>query len=79
MEGWGENPVTADPSYCGIRAQDFMYTSYKGGAQELYDLRTDPGELRNLARNPAYRVQLRTLHARMLHACRPPPPGFHPR
>jgi hypothetical protein len=56
-----------------------MYTSYKGGAQELYDLRTDPGELRNLARNPAYRVQLRTLHARMLHACRPPPPGFHPR
>ena len=79
MEGWGENPVTADPSYCGIRAQDFMYTEYKGGAQELYDLRTDPGELRNLAANPAYRVQRRALHARMLHACRPPPPGFHPR
>jgi hypothetical protein len=56
----------------------FLYTEYKGGAQELYNLARDPGELHNLVNDPAYRPQLDRLHAAMLRDCRPPPPGFHP-
>jgi N-acetylglucosamine-6-sulfatase len=78
LEGWDKNPPTADPSYCGIRAQHFMYTEYGDGSQELYDTRTDPWELQNLVGNPTYHAELGKLHAQMLRDCRPPPPGFHP-
>ncbi len=78
LEGWDKNPPTADPSYCGIRAQNFMYAEYGDGSHELYDTRTDPWELQNLAANPAYHAELTRLHAEMLRDCRPPPPGFHP-
>jgi N-acetylglucosamine-6-sulfatase len=79
VEGWDKHPATADPSYCGVRARRFMYTEYGDGSQELYDTRTDPGELHNLARVPADRSELEKLHAQMLRDCRPPPPGFRPR
>jgi arylsulfatase A-like enzyme len=78
LEGWDKNPPTADPSYCGIRARNFMYTEYGDGSSELYDTRTDPWELRNLVSVPADHAELERLHAQMLRDCRPPPPGFHP-
>jgi N-acetylglucosamine-6-sulfatase len=78
LESWDGSPQTPDPTYCGIRSQSFLYTEYRGGSQELYDLRRDPDELHNLAADPAYSAQLRGLHATMLRDCRPPPPGFHP-
>jgi len=78
LEGWDKNPPTADPSYCGIRAQNFMYAQYGDGSQELYDTRTDPWEIHNLIANPAYHSEFEKLHAMMLRDCSPPPPGFHP-
>jgi N-acetylglucosamine-6-sulfatase len=78
LESWDGSPPTPDPTYCGIRSQRFLYTEYKGGAQELYDLARDPGELHNLVDDRAYRRELDHLHAVMLHDCRPPSPGFHP-
>jgi N-acetylglucosamine-6-sulfatase len=79
LENWDGSPPTPDPTYCGIRSTKFLYTEYQGGAQELYDLTRDPGELHNLVDDPAYRTQLHRLHRTMLRDCRPPPPGFHPR
>lgn len=78
LEGWDKHPQTADPTYCGIRAPRFMYTKYGDGSQELYDTRTDPGELHNLVTRPRFHAKLERLHTEMLRACRPPPPGFHP-
>jgi len=73
LEGWDENPPTADPSYCGIRGQHFLYTEYGDGSQELYDTRTDPWEIHNLIGNPAYHREFEKLHAMMLRDCSPPP------
>jgi N-acetylglucosamine-6-sulfatase len=78
LESWDGSPPTPDPTYCGIRSKDYLYTEYQGGAQELYNLTKDPAELHNLVSDPAYRTQLHRMHAWMLHDCRPPPPGFHP-
>ena len=50
LEGWDKNPPTADPSYCGIRAQNFIYTEYGDGSRELYDTRTDPWRCRTWRR-----------------------------
>ena len=36
------------PTYCGIRNDDWMFTRYATGEEELYDLRRDPDELWNI-------------------------------
>jgi arylsulfatase A-like enzyme len=36
------------PTYCGIRDKDWMFTRYATGEEELYNLRRDPNELRNI-------------------------------
>ena len=49
-------PVNAwDRPYKGVRTDRYTYVVYnETGDQELYDRRTDPFELHNLAANPAY-------------------------
>ncbi len=37
------------PAFYGLRTRDAKYVEYATGERELYDLRTDPYELRNLA------------------------------
>jgi N-acetylglucosamine-6-sulfatase len=37
-----------------VRTRRFLYVRYEGGERELYDLRRDPSELRNLASTPSY-------------------------
>ncbi|GAB5561361.1 MAG: sulfatase [Synoicihabitans sp.] len=46
-------------SYFGnhaIRTKNWRYIKYRDGAEELYDHRTDPDELTNLAREPAFKL-----------------------
>lgn len=43
-----------------VRSERFKYCVYDKGVhrESLYDLETDPGEMRNLARRPEYKVEL---------------------
>jgi N-acetylglucosamine-6-sulfatase len=76
IEHW-ENKVQV-PAYCAVRNQQYLYVEYETGEQELYDLKTDPYELTNLASDPTQASTLSTLHGRMVQLCSPPPPGFTP-
>jgi arylsulfatase A-like enzyme len=67
----GTNPV---PTYCAVRTSRYLFASYDTGERELFDLRADPLELRNLA-DTASGLQTR-LHATLDRLCDPPPPGF---
>jgi arylsulfatase A-like enzyme len=76
LEHLDGNPPSLAPSFCGIRSTRYMYALYQGGYQELYDLKRDPYELRNVASKAAEAgvvARMRTLLAR---ECRPPPPGY---
>ena len=64
------------PTYCGLRGERWKYVAYATHEEELYDLRNDPAELRNLARDPRYRAELDRARASVLQLCRPTPPGF---
>ena len=70
-------PHRADPpTYCALRTVDRLFVHYDTGEEELYDLRRDPYQLRNLATDPARRAELDELRARTKMRCRPPPPRF---
>jgi arylsulfatase A-like enzyme len=64
------------PPFCEVRTERYMYTAYATGEEELYDLKADPFELSNRARDPALASTLRSLRARDRVLCRPTPPGF---
>ncbi|MDP9296697.1 MAG: sulfatase [Actinomycetota bacterium] len=53
--------------YEGLRTNRYVYVEYTNGWRELYDLRRDPAELRNLAEDPKARA-LRSRLAARLHA-----------
>lgn len=48
------------PFFTGIRFGPWTYSRRRHGHEELYKRRTDPGELRNLARRDRYRDELAT-------------------
>ncbi|MBI4903662.1 MAG: sulfatase-like hydrolase/transferase [Acidobacteria bacterium] len=54
-----------------IRTRRFKFNWYNSGHQELYDLRADPHETRNLAADPAHAVRKRDFEAK-LNAWRAP-------
>ena len=62
-----ENPVYGEYQYCRmIRDEDWKYIHRtEGFPSELYDLGSDPRERRNLADEPAYQGQRRSLKRRM--------------
>lgn len=65
------------PTYCAVRNTRFKYVLYGTLEEELYDLKVDPHELRNLAGSPEARALQRRMLARLDSLCRPRPPGFH--
>ena len=69
----GTNPV---PTYCAVRTARHLFASYETDERELYDLETDPFQLRNLV-GTAPGLEAR-LEASLRGLCDPPPPGFGP-
>jgi N-acetylglucosamine-6-sulfatase len=64
------------PSYCGVRENRYVYVQYATGEEELYDLTTDPYELRNVASDTGSAATLVRMRAEDHQLCRPVPPGF---
>jgi arylsulfatase A-like enzyme len=78
LEHMDGNPPSLAPAFCGIRSVGWMYARYTGGYQELYNLKTDPYELRNIAGEPSQAAELRHMRRMTARECRPPPPGYKP-
>ena len=53
------------PPFCGARTANWLYVRYTTGEQELYDERSDPFELHNLAADPGSASALADMVARM--------------
>jgi hypothetical protein len=66
------------PTYCAIRNQNYSYTAYETGEEELYDMRSDPYQLENVADRQNYKQVLNNMRVAMIQQCDPPPPGFDP-
>ena len=64
------------PAYCGWRTATHLYVRYDSGRTELFDYRTDPFELNNLAGDPAVADLQARMRANATAQCRPEPPGF---
>jgi len=58
-------------AYSGVRTSHYAYVEWATGERELYDLRTDPGELDNIAARAPVGL-LQALHARLesMRTCR---------
>jgi arylsulfatase A-like enzyme len=56
----------------GVRSEHWRYIRYADGSEELYDLRSDPHEWTNLARDPQYAEIIRG-HTRWLPEVNRPP------
>ena len=53
------------PPFEAIRTQRYLYSEYRNGWRELYDLKRDPYELSNRASDPTFRAVRRSLAARL--------------
>lgn len=63
------------PTYCAVHTSRHVFVVYAEGANELYDLRRDPFELRNRLGHAPRRL-VRHLRSVLTSLCVPPPPGF---
>jgi N-acetylglucosamine-6-sulfatase len=72
----------AVPSYCGVRTKRWMYARYSAagseddGFEDLYDIRDDPLQRRNLASLGAADRARERLRSMARGLCAPPPPGY---
>jgi len=49
----------------GWRTRDWAYMRYNDKSEELYDMRTDPGQITNLVNDAAYASTLKRLAAEL--------------
>lgn len=72
------NPEQGVPWWVMLRDGSFKYIRYliPGEVEELYDLKADPDELRNLAAEPAQAARLERLRARTIEELRRTEAGF---
>ena len=61
----GGNPSNMGKNW-GLRTARYKYVEYSGGYRQLFDLTSDPGEVRNLAPDPNYAATLSHLHAQLV-------------
>jgi N-acetylglucosamine-6-sulfatase len=64
------------PDYCGLHTAHWVYVMYSTGAEELYDLASDPYQLTNVAHRKSMQTRRTAMRARVLGWCKPLPPGF---
>lgn len=72
-------PGSGAPTYCALRSQRYMYARYYDGAEELYDLQTDPHQLTNMLHgkvHAAVAALRKSLLTRLRALCSPTPPGY---
>src|SRR6185295_12408132 len=55
------------PWFIGLRTPRYKWVEYIWGARELYDLRRDPDETRNLAHSPSTARLRASLRQRLAH------------
>jgi N-acetylglucosamine-6-sulfatase len=60
----GESSSRIPHAYTGVRVGRYKYVQYASGERELYDLRSDPYELRSLAGERRYRDVVAWMAAR---------------
>jgi arylsulfatase A-like enzyme len=65
--------VGGPPPYIAVHTGRYLYVEYRRGWRELYDLRRDPWELRNIAGQRKYVSLQRSLHV-LLHRLDSAPP-----
>jgi N-acetylglucosamine-6-sulfatase len=70
--GYKQDP----PTDCQIRTGRWTLITYASGAPELYDLRADPYELRNVVAAPSLATTRHRLMGRVRVLCDPRPPGM---
>jgi N-acetylglucosamine-6-sulfatase len=63
IEGFGEG--RDKPPFAAVRDPRWFYAEYRNGDQELYDLETDPFELRSLHADPAHAAVRKDLAGRL--------------
>ncbi len=86
---WSRRPILYEGAaveglgYHSIRTPRYVYTHYLNGAQELFDLQRDPGELHNVAHDPTYSATLDALRPLLVQlakcsgdSCRRPLPAI---
>ena len=55
LEDYGRDLLLQSPKFTAIRTNRYVYVTYRKGAEELYDLKTDPNQLRSRHADPALR------------------------
>ncbi|HEX7084692.1 MAG TPA: sulfatase [Gaiellaceae bacterium] len=65
--------IGGPPPYVAVHTKRYLYVEYRRGWRELYDLRHDPWELRNVAGKPAYAGEQRRLHLLLQQLVAAPP------
>jgi N-acetylglucosamine-6-sulfatase len=67
LEYFWEKPYPLIPTWQAVRTDDWKYIEYSGveNMNELYNLKLDPGEMKNLIADPACAAKLKELQAEL--------------